>query len=147
MNGISELNYYSKFARLLYSFTYILDLIFFLNQKRYTLNQIKIAFVVYTSLASDRFLQKVSKLDSIFKSNQITYRFNRRFCRFQLHWWNIVILPTTKKRNPIFYIEFDNAADKIGIIDFDQFQQMGLNKLPLFQQAAFSHFKTTIGFR
>lgn len=47
------------------------------------------------------------------------------------------------KRNPIFYIEFDNAADKIGIIDFDQFQQMGLNKLPLFQQAAFSHFKTT----
>lgn len=141
------MNYYSKFARLLYSFKYILDLIFFLNQERYTLNQIKIAVVVFTSLASDRFLQKVSKLDSIFKSNQITYRFNRRFCRFQLHWWNIVILHKKTKRNPIFYIEFDNAADKIGIIDFDQFQQMGLNKLPLFQQAAFSHFKTTFGFR
>lgn len=73
MNGNSELNYYSKFARLLYSFIhqYILDLIFFLNQERYTLNQIKIAVVVFTSLASDRFLQKVSKLDSIFKSNHL----------------------------------------------------------------------------
>lgn len=71
MNGNSELNYYSKFARLLYSFKYILDLIFFLSQERYTLNQIKIAVVVFTSLASDRFLQKVSKLDSIFKSNHL----------------------------------------------------------------------------
>lgn len=139
------MNYYSKFARLLYSFKYILDLIFFLNQERYTLNQIKIAVVVFTSLASDQFLQKVSKLDSIFKSNHLQVQ--QTLLQISTSLMKHCDFTNKTKRNPIFYIEFDNAADKIGIIDFDQFQQMGLNKLPLFQQAAFSHFKTTFGFR
>lgn len=121
MNGISELNYYSKFARLLYSFTYILDLIFFLNQERYTLNQIKIAVVVFTSLASDRFLQKVSKLDSIFKSNHLQVQ--QTLLQISTSLMKHCDFTNKTKRNPIFYIEFDNAADIIGLLILTSFNK------------------------
>lgn len=121
MNGNSELNYYSKFARLLYSFKYILDLIFFLNQERYTLNQIKIAVVVFTSLASDRFLQKVSKLDSIFKSNHLQVQ--QTLLQISTSLMKHCDFTNKTKRNPIFYIEFDNATDIIGLLILTSFNK------------------------
>lgn len=121
MNGNCELNYYSKFASLLYSFKYILDLIFFLNQERYTLNQIKIAVVVFTSLASDQFLQKVSKLDSIFKSNHLQVQ--QTLLQISTSLMKHCDFTNKTKRNPIFYIEFDNATDIIGLLILTSFNK------------------------